>query len=109
MIEKNICFTTRIDTKDAPSDDVYLAPTELLTLDEAIEMVSSHVFSSDGGVDRQKEAMKVARTKGDDNGLLPRSSTIRCEDFDELVLWCLCIFFLSIYTSRYYINYLGSF
>ena len=68
MIEKNICFTTRIDTKDAPSDDVYLAPdgTTYLGRSHRNGLVPRLLQQLMEERDRQKEAMKVARTKGDE-------------------------------------------
>ena len=68
MIEKNICFTTRIDTKNAPSDDVYVAPdgTAYLGRSHRSGLVPRLLQQLMEERDRQKEAMKVARSEGDE-------------------------------------------
>ena len=68
MIEKNICFTTRIDAKDAPSEDVYLSPdgTAYLGRSHRSGLVPRLLQQLMEERDRQKIAMKVARNEDDE-------------------------------------------
>lgn len=68
MIEKNICFTTRIDAKDAPPEDVYFAPdgTAYLGRSHRSGLVPRLLQQLMEERDRQKVAMKAARIKDDE-------------------------------------------
>ena len=68
MIEKNICFTTRIDAKDAPLEDVHFAPdgTAYLGRSHRSGLVPRLLQQLMEERDRQKEAMKAARIEDDE-------------------------------------------
>ncbi len=67
MIEQNICFTTRIDSKNAPENGVNIAPDGTTYLDRThrIGLVPRLLQDLMNERDKQKEAMKKAKSKGD--------------------------------------------
>ncbi len=97
MIEQNICFTTRIDSKDAPSNGLNIAPDGTTYLDRThrIGLVPRLLQDLMNERDKQKDAMKKAKSMGD----------ISLEKFHDRMQYAVKILmnsFYGVFASSFY-------
>ena len=97
MIEQNICFTTRIDSQDAPESGVNTAPdgTKYLDRNHRTGLVPRLLQGLMDERDKQKEAMKKARSIGDE-------SLARFHDRMQYAVKILMNSFYGVFASSFY-------